>query len=212
TTELDKFIEDQLVPDTRFRAEVIAAIDVVCAFLRERCFQGADPKVKVSKVVKGGSFGKGIELKGRSDANLVVFFNNLTSFEDQLKGRREFTQEIKKHLHTLQQEKKFQLEFQIQDEQQPNSQVLTFKLRSPELQQEVEFDVLPAYDVLGKERKEIYGRLINECTYLGLEGEFSICFSEPQQNFLKDRPPKLKNLILLVKHWYQLVWRLDQPL
>ncbi|XP_003513118.4 2'-5'-oligoadenylate synthase 1A isoform X1, partial [Cricetulus griseus] len=148
TTELDKFIEDQLVPDTRFRAEVIAAIDVVCAFLRERCFQGADPKVKVSKVVKGGSFGKGIELKGRSDANLVVFFNNLTSFEDQLKGRREFTQEIKKHLHTLQQEKKFQLEFQIQDEQQPNSQVLTFKLRSPELQQEVEFDVLPAYDVL----------------------------------------------------------------
>ncbi|EGW15350.1 2'-5'-oligoadenylate synthetase 1A [Cricetulus griseus] len=59
---------------------------------------------------------------------------------------------------------------------------------------------------------EIYGRLINECTYLGLEGEFSICFSEPQQNFLKDRPPKLKNLIRLVKHWYQLVWRLDQPL
>ncbi|XP_040587308.1 2'-5'-oligoadenylate synthase 1A-like [Mesocricetus auratus] len=219
TTELDKFIEDQLVPDTRFRAEVTAAIDVVCAFLRERCFRGADHKVKVSKVVKGGSFGKGIELKGRSDANLVVFFSNLTSFEDQLKRKREFTQEIKKHLCTLQQEKKFQLQFEIQDEQWPNSQGLNFKLRSPELQQEVEFDVLPAYDILGdveinhRPDPEIYGRLIRVCTSLGLEGEFSICFTELQRNFLKDRPPRLKNLIRLVKHWYQLCKeKLREPL
>ncbi|XP_059105742.1 2'-5'-oligoadenylate synthase 1A-like [Peromyscus eremicus] len=208
--ELDKFIENNLLPDTRFRAEVNAAMDIMCKFLKERCFRDAAHPVRVSKVVKGGSFGKGIELKGRSDADLVVFFNNLTSFEDQLKRRGEFIQEIKKQLRTLQKEKKFQLEFEMPDERWPNSLALSFRLRSPELQQEVEFHVLPAYDVLGLGRNnhtpdpQIYACLISECTSLGLDGKFSTCFTELQQNFLKDRPPKLKSLIRLVKHWYQL--------
>lgn len=51
----------------------------------------------------------------------------------------------------------------------------------------------------------IYTILIWECTSLGKDGEFSTCFTELQRNFLKQRPTKLKSLIRLVKHWYQLV-------
>lgn len=50
--DLDKFIENYLLPDTRFREEVRQAINIICAFLKEMCFlQAADP-VRVSKVVK----------------------------------------------------------------------------------------------------------------------------------------------------------------
>ena len=53
---------------------------------------------------------------------------------------------------------------------------------------------------------QIYVRLIQECEKLGGEGEFSPCFTELQTAFLKECPAKLKSLIRLVKHWYQLVW------
>ncbi|MEJ1282019.1 hypothetical protein NN561_012971 [Cricetulus griseus] len=218
--ELDKFIEDFLLSNSSFHNEVRAIIDIVCTFLKERCFRGADPPVRVSKVVKGGSSGKGKMLLGKWEADLVVFLNNLTCFEDQLRQRGKFIQEIKKQLCALQQEKTFHLKLEVQDSNQPNSQGLSFKLRSPQLlQQEVEFDVLLAYDVLGdvsinqKPEPYIYGRLIIKCTSLGLEGEFNTCFTELQGNFLKDRPPQLKNLIRLVKHWYQLCKeKLREPL
>ena len=53
---------------------------------------------------------------------------------------------------------------------------------------------------------QIYIQLIQECENQRKEGEFSPCFTELQRDFLKNRPPKLKSLIRLVKHWYQQVW------
>ncbi|XP_040587306.1 2'-5'-oligoadenylate synthase 1A-like [Mesocricetus auratus] len=217
--ELDKFIEDHLLPDTTFRKDVKAVINIMCTFLKERCFQGADHPVRVSKVVKGGSLGKGTALKGRSDADLVVFLSNLTSFEDQLNRRAEFIQEIKKQLCNFQRERHIWVKFEVQSSWWSNPRALSFKLSSSHLHQEVEFDVLPAYDVLGHVSicstpgPEIYKRLIRECTSLGKEGEFSSCFMEIQRNFLKNRTTKLKSLIRLVKHWYQLCKeKLGKPL
>nr|XP_030715697.1 2'-5'-oligoadenylate synthase 1 [Globicephala melas] len=51
---------------------------------------------------------------------------------------------------------------------------------------------------------QVYVQLIQECESLGREGEFSPCFTELQRAFLRDRPTKLKSLIRLVKHWYQM--------
>ena len=53
---------------------------------------------------------------------------------------------------------------------------------------------------------QIYVQLIQECENQRKEGEFSPCFTELQRDFLRNRPTKLKSLIRLVKHWYQLVW------
>ncbi|XP_075831990.1 2'-5'-oligoadenylate synthase 1A-like [Microtus pennsylvanicus] len=209
-TELDKFIKNHLMPNTTFRTKVKADINTISAFLKENCFQDAKYEVKVSKVVKGGSSGKDTELKGRSDAELVVFVKNLKNFEDQLKRWGEFIEEIEKQLRKSQREREFELKFEIKSEKWPDSLALNFKLSYTKLQQEVVFDVLLAYDFLddvntdGRPNPEIYKSLIEKCTSLWLEGEFSTCFAELQRNFVKDCPPKLKNLIRLVKHWYQL--------
>ncbi|KAK7800761.1 hypothetical protein U0070_021055 [Myodes glareolus] len=74
---------------------------------------------------------------------------------------------------------------------------------------------IPACDVnvYNKPDPQVYRRLISECTSLGKESEFSTSFTELQSNFLKDRPPKLKNLIFLVKHRYRLCKeKLGEPL
>ncbi|XP_028621802.1 inactive 2'-5' oligoadenylate synthetase 1C-like [Grammomys surdaster] len=212
--KLNKFIEDHILPDSTFLTEVKADIEVISAFLQERCFQGAAHPVRVSRVMMGGSYDEHTALKGRSEANMVVFFSNLTSFEDQLKWRGEFLEEIQKHLCQLQQERQFKVKFEIQSSEQQDCRSLSFKLSSPELQQKMEFDVQPAYDVLYELRNykhlerdaynEFYARLIRECTTLNKEGEFSMCFIDLHEKFMRDRPPELWNAIRLVKHWYQL--------
>lgn len=212
---LDKFIEEYLLPDTPFRRQVKQAIHLICSFLKEKCFQGAPHPVRVSKVVKGGSSGKGTTLRGRSDADLVVFLSQLTSFQEQFERRREFIQEIRKQLQACQRETG--VRFEIQDPRWQNPRVLSFVFSSPMLNDSVEFDVLPAFDVLGqltrRPEPKIYVQLIEECIRLGKEGEFSPCFTELQRDFLKQRPTKLKSLIRLVKHWYQLCKeKLGKPL
>lgn len=209
--DLDKFIEDHLLPDSLFREQVKRAIDTICRFLKERCFQGHLSPVRVSKVVKGGSSGKGTTLRGRSDADLVVFLSHLNGFQEQLVDRGVFIQEIRKQLEACQRERSFAVQFEIPKHDWSNPRALSFKLRSQGLQNWVEFDVLPAYDVLGQVSVTesyrpdpcVYVSLIDECKRLRKEGEFSSCFTELQRAFLKQRPAKLKSLIRLVKHWYQ---------
>ncbi|XP_003463036.2 2'-5'-oligoadenylate synthase 1 [Cavia porcellus] len=212
--DLDRFIEDQLLPDTAFRTEVKQAIDLICEFLKAKCFQGAPHPVRVSKVVKGGSSGKGTALRGRSDADLVVFLTNLRSFEEQISRRGEFIAEIRKRLEEYQlasSNDELHIRFEPPNPKWANPRVLSFVLSSPRFPgRMVEFDVLPAHDALGQVTKnyrpdpEIYIRLIKECTSRNREGEFSTCFTELQKAFVKCRPTKLKSLIRLVKHWYQL--------
>ncbi|XP_037672737.1 2'-5'-oligoadenylate synthase 1-like [Choloepus didactylus] len=215
---LDKFIEDNLLPNTFFRMQVKQAVNIICSFLKERCFQGADHPVRVSKVVKGGSSGKGTALRGRSDADLVVFLVNLTSFQEQLEQRKYFIQEIKRQLVACQREKTFRVKFEVQSSWL-NPRVLSFVLTPPDFKEGVEFDVLPAFDALRqvtggyRPDPQIYIQLIEECTRQNTEGEFSTCFTELQRDFLKQRPTKLKSLIRLVKYWYQRCKeRLGKPL
>ncbi|XP_031198010.1 inactive 2'-5' oligoadenylate synthetase 1C-like [Mastomys coucha] len=146
--KLDEFIEDHLLGDTTFLTEIRADISFLNDFLIERCFQGATHRLRVSRVVMGGSYNQYTVLKGRSEVNLMVFFNNFTSFENQLKRRGEFIEEIRKQLFQLQQEKEFKGKFEIQSSEKPNSRSLSFKLSYPQFQQEVEFDVQPARDAL----------------------------------------------------------------
>ncbi|XP_077604192.1 2'-5'-oligoadenylate synthase 1 [Crocuta crocuta] len=216
---LDKFIENNLLPDTHFRRQVRQAVDIISSFLKERCFRGALHPVRVTKVVKGGSSGKGTTLRGRSDADLVVFLSNLTSFQEQLDNRGTFILEIKKQLEACQEEEIFDVQFEVRSLQWSKPRALSFVLRSPQLREGVEFDVLPAFDVLGqwtniyRPDPQVYVSLIQECLNLETEGEFSTCFTELQRDFLKQRPAKVKSLIRLVKHWYQLCKeKLGKPL
>ncbi|XP_052024443.1 inactive 2'-5' oligoadenylate synthetase 1C-like [Apodemus sylvaticus] len=221
--KLNKFIEDHLLGDTALISEIITDIEFISDFLMDRCFNGAAHPVRASRVVMDGFYNEHTMLKGRAAVNLVVLFNNLTCFDEQLKRRGEFIEEIRKHLCQLQQEEQFREKFEVRSSEQPNSRSLSFKLSYPEFQQEVEFDVQPAYDALCEVREKVevdcemynklYAQLIRECNILKTEGKFSICFTDLQQNFLWKRPLELKNLILLVKHWYQLCEeKLRQPL
>ncbi|XP_025329807.2 2'-5'-oligoadenylate synthase 3 [Canis lupus dingo] len=201
--DLDKFISDFLQPNRQFLAQVNKAVDTICSFLKENCFQNS--AIKVLKVVKGGSLAKGTALRGRSDADLVVFLSCFSQFAEQGNRRAEIISEIRAQLEACQQ--KMQLEVKFEIPKRENSRVLSFSLKSQTmLDQSVDFDVLPAFNALGqvvssyRPPSQVYVDLIYSYNNAG---EYSTCFTELQRDFIISRPTKLKSLIRLVKHWYR---------
>lgn len=80
----------------------------------------------------------------------MVFLNNLKSFQEQLEKRGQFIWEIKRQLEACQREETFEVYFEVQSLQWEKPRALSFVLKSPQLGEGVEFDVLPAFDVLGE--------------------------------------------------------------
>ncbi|NWY06162.1 OAS3 synthase, partial [Nothoprocta ornata] len=205
--QLDKFIQEELQPDSAFLEQLSRAVHTICEFLRETCFAGTPPpQPRVLKIIKGGSAGKGTALRNTSDADLVIFLSCFENYEDQEKNRTGIIHEIRKRLLQCQQQEDFEVEFEVN--RWPNPRVLSFQLRSRSLPQSVDFDVLPAYDALHhlvqgyRTDPKVYVQLFKQCTR---GGEFSTCFTELQRDFVIERPTKVKSLIRLVKHWYKKV-------
>lgn len=60
-----------------------------------------------------------------------------------------------------------------------------------------------------KPQPQVYSSLLSSSYQAG---ECAACFAELRRNFINTRPPKLKSLMLLVKHWYYQVSTLPLPL
>uniref|UniRef100_A0A8C6AH53 2'-5'-oligoadenylate synthetase 2 n=1 Tax=Monodon monoceros TaxID=40151 RepID=A0A8C6AH53_MONMO len=194
---LDKFIKDFLQPNRTFLDQIKKAVDIVCKFLKENCFRHSTTKGR-----GGWSTAKGTALKSSSHADLVVFADPLKSYTSQKNERCNIIKEIHKQLEACQQEKDFEVKFEISKWKAPR--VLSLTLKSKVLNESVDFDVLPAFNALGELKSvstpspRIYADLI----YLhkssdALGGEFSTCFTELERNFVCSRPTKLKDLIRL---------------
>uniref|UniRef100_A0A8C8VFD1 2'-5' oligoadenylate synthase n=1 Tax=Pelusios castaneus TaxID=367368 RepID=A0A8C8VFD1_9SAUR len=209
--KLDKFVFDVLQPDSTFLRQAGQAIDTICEFLKTNCFADRPPpRIKVDRIVKGGSLGKGTSLKGGSDADLVVFLDCFKGYNDQETNRAGIIQEIRRMLEKCQQQWHF--EVIIETSRWPNPRVLSFQMRSKTtVNESIDFDMLPAYNALrkGKPHSQVYVELIN-CYSRG--GEFSTCFTELQRDFVVERCTKLKSLIRLVKYWYKQVRQRGQSL
>nr|XP_033811899.1 2'-5'-oligoadenylate synthase 3-like [Geotrypetes seraphini] len=204
--DLNIFISKKLQPDEYFLFKMGNVVDTICTFLKEDSFKGFElngSKVKVLKVVKGGSTGKGTTLKGRSDADLVVFLNCFKKYKDQENNRKEIIEQIRRKLETYPKGKDFTVT--IENSKWPNPRGLTFQLKFTNYEDVVECDVLPAYDALGQVTvdysppPQVYENLL----YSHPKGGFSTCFTELQRDFVKDQPTKVKSLIRLVKYWYK---------
>ncbi|XP_021019121.1 2'-5'-oligoadenylate synthase 2 [Mus caroli] len=211
---LDKFIKDFLQPNDIFQKQINKAVDIICPFLKNDCTWNSD--TKVLKTVKGGSTAKGTALKRGSDADIVVFLSSLDSYDSLKTNRSQFVQEIQKQLEAFVQAQELEVTFENSKWKAPR--VLSFTLKSKTLNESVEFDVLPAYDALGQLRSdftlrpEAYQELIELCASQDIkEGEFSICFTELQRNFIRTRPTKVKSLLRLIKHWYKQYERKMKP-
>ncbi|XP_036295349.1 2'-5'-oligoadenylate synthase 3 [Pipistrellus kuhlii] len=200
TKELDRFIQDHLKPNPQFQRQVSKAVDGILSRLRENCVH------KASRVGKGGSLGRGTDLKGGCDAELVIFLNCLEGYRDQGPRRAEILTDMRHRLESWGRDPVPGLTLSFPE--QTMAQALRFRLMAPALASWTDVSLLPVFDAVGqlsagtKPDPKIYRALLDSgCR----DGEHAACFAELRRSFMNSRPAKLKNLILLVKHWHRQV-------
>ncbi|NWI29575.1 OASL2 protein, partial [Sula dactylatra] len=211
--KLDGWIMDTLQPSTAFCGQVKETVKQICDFLKEDCF-GAN--IRVLKTVKGGSAGKGTALKNNSDADVVLFLNCLSSYQEQKQERKNILELIETRLHACRQRLMFTVYISEPRYKGPGNtpRSLSLTLCSKRTSESIEVDILPAYDALGQVSQDVppdarvYVSLLNASSD---PGEFSPCFTELQKKFVKRYPAKLKNLLRLVKHWYKELLKPQYP-
>ncbi|XP_055462370.1 2'-5'-oligoadenylate synthase-like protein 2 [Psammomys obesus] len=205
---LDHFLKHSLQPQRDWKEEGQDAWERIEKFFREQCFRDElllDQEVKVIKVVKGGSSGKGTTLNHRSDQDMVLFLNCFSSFKHQARSRERVINFMKEKLVRCRNSLAYKITVVTHREGNRTPRSLTLRIQSKKSNDIIPMDVLMAYDALGsfsrdsKPAPEIYEKLIKS---RGYPGEFSPSFTELQRHFVKSRPVKLKDLLRLVKFWY----------
>ncbi|XP_051018110.1 2'-5'-oligoadenylate synthase 3 [Acomys russatus] len=198
--ELDSFIHDHLKPSPHFQKQVRQAIDAILRCLREKCVY------KASRVSKGGSFGRGTDLRGSCNVELVIFYKALRDFKGQRSHQAEILCDIQTQLQSWCQDPVPGLSLQFAEQTRPNA--LQLQLVSTDLSGWVDISVLPAFDAVGPlnpgaaPQPQVYSSLLSSGCQAG---EHAACFAELRRNFVNIRPVKLKSLMLVVKHWYRQV-------
>lgn len=196
--QLGDFVQSHLTPHEDCRKQIEQTLAVVCAALRD---SQAYPAVR--DVAKGGSYGRETVLRGRSDGTLVLFLDHLARFQDQKKLQREVLDIIGQQLTAR------LLDRGLTDRCEVHSLGGRLRITVSTRWQTVSFEVLPAFNALG------FGENASPWIYRDLKrsmdetaaypGEFAVCFTTLQETFFSKYPRKLKDLILLVKYWYQQV-------
>uniref|UniRef100_A0A8D0UW13 2'-5' oligoadenylate synthase n=1 Tax=Sus scrofa TaxID=9823 RepID=A0A8D0UW13_PIG len=195
--KLGEFVQNNLRPSEDCQKQIDQTVDTICKVL-----QDAEQLPLVISVARGGSYGRKTVLRGNSDGSLVIFISDLEKFQDQSKNHSELLSQIWAQLKCCQLTRKLEAKMEIQNF---NSGPTTIQLFAKE--QSITFKILPAFNALGLSEKP------SPWTYRDLKrsldmmkaspGEFSVCFTELQERFFNNLPRKLKDLILLVKYWYQ---------
>lgn len=205
---LDAFLEHSLQPRWDWKEERRDAWKRVKRFFQNQCFRDQlvrDQEVRVLKVVKGGSLGKGTTLTHTSDLDMVLFLSCFTSFQTQAQLRGVIIDFIEERLDHCSESLAYSITV-VQHRQglrEPRS--LTLQVQPRKSSDVIRMDVVLAFDALGsfcldsKPAPKIYEDLIRSYRH---PGEFSSSFTVLQRDFVKSRPVKLKNLLRLVKFWY----------
>ncbi|XP_078322331.1 2'-5'-oligoadenylate synthase 1A-like isoform X2 [Crassostrea virginica] len=181
--ELNTFVQTELEPDTEYNRSCNAVVDRLCQFM-QNSFPG---KLRPSEVLKAGSLGKGTAVKGKSDADLVVFLANYRSIFDLSLHLRVIFAEMKLYLGRY------------------GGCVITGTTRHA-LQVSVhchghshDADILPSVDILKRKTLHDIYKEMESAPFL--RDYYSAALTSLQIDFVSHIPPKVKNLVRLMKFW-----------
>ncbi|XP_052611187.1 2'-5'-oligoadenylate synthase 3 isoform X2 [Peromyscus californicus insignis] len=184
--KLEEFIRANLKPNEECLKLIDQDVDDISDFLRSR-------EIPVVRVAKGGSYGRETALRGCSDGTLVLFMDHFRTFREQKEKQSELLNLIEQRLKTHKKYKPANL---------GGTLVVLLSVQG----QGTLLQLLPAFDPLCFRENPsswVYQDLKRSMDQVGAApGEFAVCFTTLQQQFFKKYPRRVKDLILLVKHWY----------
>ncbi|VDI35290.1 2'-5'-oligoadenylate synthetase [Mytilus galloprovincialis] len=184
--DLDKFVKDELEPDTAYNLRCCAVVHRLCEFMKNNF----PAELRPAQIIKGGSLGKGTAVKGKSDADLVVFLSN-PKF-DSIPVLQNQMNKILNNMELYLRHGECTIEGQT-----PHAVKVSVSCHKEHTH---DVDILPSVNILDKYSKRAIYQMMKDLNDKE-QYFFSAALSPLQMEFVSQRPPKLKSLIRLVKFW-----------
>lgn len=183
-SNLNIFVLNEIEPDTAYNQSCRAVVDRLCQFMQNN-FPG---QLRPSEVRKSGSLGKGTAVKGKSDADLVVF---LASYDTIL--------ELRGSMNDILDQMKYYLgKYGECIVEGTTAHAVKVSVNCHGHSHDV--DILPSVNILRKKsRTNIYKEMASSSP-LARE-HYSAAFAPLQIDFVSGVPTKVKTLIRLMKYW-----------
>nr|XP_022293878.1 2'-5'-oligoadenylate synthase 1A-like isoform X2 [Crassostrea virginica] len=181
--ELNTFVQTELEPDTEYNKSCNAVVDRLCQFMQNNF----PDVIRPSEVRKAGSLGKGTAVKGKSDADLVVFLANFHTISDLRVNLPSIFARMKRYLG----------EYGGCDVTGTTPHAVQVSVHCHGHSHDA--DILPSVNILKtKTLHEIYKEMDLEPRF---QHFYSAALAPLQIDFVSQVPPKVKNLIRLMKFW-----------
>ncbi|XP_052074431.1 2'-5'-oligoadenylate synthase 1-like isoform X2 [Mytilus californianus] len=193
---LEKFLDREVRPDTDFLSDCNQIIDTVVRLIHRH------PKYSVNQVIKGGSLGKGTAIRGHSDVDLLVVLNNFKNIKHLKENMENVLYDFRDYLKSAVEREGNNIEIRIMG-QTPFT--LQFDLRCSDDSPWFDVDLLPIVDVWSTWLLGFAGGV--QSTYSKMELKphlrkyYAKSLAKLQIEFVKPMPPKVKDLICLLKYW-----------
>lgn len=183
-TELNSFVQMEIEPDTTYNQSCKAVVDRLCQFMQNNF----PDQLRPSEVRKSGSLGKGTAVKGKSDADLVVFLANFRTMSNLRDNLTDILARMKVHLGT----------YGGCDVEGTTSHAVKVSVNCHGHSHSV--DILPSADILKYNSKnDIYAEMASSSP--AAREYYSAALAPLQVDFVSGVPTKVKTLIRLIKYW-----------
>lgn len=183
-SNLNNFILNELEPDTVYNQSCRAVVDRLCQFMQNNF----PDQLRPSEIRKSGSLGKGTAVKGKSDADLVVFlasYNNITELRGSMNDiLDQMEYYLKKYGECIVEE--------------TTAHAVKVSVTCHGHSHDV--DILPSVNILKKKsRRNIYKKMASSSARA--RKYYSAALAPLQIEFVSGVPTKVKTLIRLMKYW-----------
>lgn len=183
-SNLNIFVLNEIEPDTAYNQSCRAVVDRLCQFMQNNF----PDKLRPSEVRKSGSLGKGTAVKGKSDADLVVF---LASYDTISEVRGSMNDILGRMLCYLGHYGECNVE-------ETTSHAVKVSVTCHGHSHDV--DILPSVDILKKKsRTHVYKEMTSSSP--AAREYYSAALAPLQIEFVSGVPTKVKTLIRLIKYW-----------
>ncbi|XP_041358887.1 2'-5'-oligoadenylate synthase 1A-like [Gigantopelta aegis] len=161
-------------------------------------------QINVKEILKSGSLGKSTAVKEKSDIDLIIFLNGISSVKELSQLMPKILSSLKKLMERLVHDRSMRWASGLEITRTTNFSLglVLHTVNDDGTKFDCEMDLLPALDITAsKSLLDIYSEM--EQSDEDLRRYYSACLSRVQKKFVNDntQPAKVKNLIRFIKFW-----------
>uniref|UniRef100_A0A8C9UJ27 2'-5' oligoadenylate synthase n=1 Tax=Spermophilus dauricus TaxID=99837 RepID=A0A8C9UJ27_SPEDA len=202
---LDALLKHSLQPQEDWKEESKDVWQRMERFFRDQCFQDKlflGQEVRVLKVVKAGSSGKGTTLNHKSDLDMILFLSCFVSFQSQSLLRKYMIDFIEEKLDCCSRSLAYSITVIHHREGSRIPRSLTLQIQCRKSTDVFRMDVLPAFDALGKDGNGSGPeKLVRKPMELFFFGHWSYTYPEDFSPSINALPSKYALELLTIYAW-----------